>query len=227
MKIYTLSCPITNEIRYVGITKNSLSKRFSQHLVERRNNKRKSWFSSLERKGLLPKIELLDEVEDDLWIDEEKFYISYFRFLGFNLVNMTEGGDRIEMTEEIRNKIRIKHLGKIVSDETKAKISKASLENRIGYYSKFSEEEVIKLRILKQQKKDGIKPLDFYKKKIIQKDLANNVIKIWDSISSCCKENNWSKGNIIKVCKNKIRKDGSRCLTAYGFKWSYEQNLEL
>ncbi len=60
------------------------------------------------------------------------------------------------------------------------------------------------------------------KKQIIKLDLNSNIIEEYNSISECCKLNNYSKGNIIKVCKHKIRKDGSKCLTAYGFKWEYK-----
>jgi len=105
MKIYTLEHPKTNEIRYVGITAGTLKHRLAQHLCDERINKRTSWIKSLNKKGLIPKIKLLDNVDNDIWQDEEKFYISYFKYLGLRLTNMTEGGDRVEMTKEIRNKI--------------------------------------------------------------------------------------------------------------------------
>lgn len=227
MKIYTLSCPITNNIRYVGVTKNTLSKRFSQHLVERRTNKRRSWFDSLKKKGFLPTIELLDDVDDDKWIDEEKFYISYFRFLGFDLVNMTEGGDRIEMTKEIRLKISRGHTGKIVAQETRDKISQANKDGRCGtkgvtistdhknairtYMANRVVSDLSRARMSSSKIKTSIAKLD----------LNGNEIEVYESISICAKKNNYSKGNIIKVCKNKIRKDGSKCKTAYGYKWEY------
>lgn len=228
MKIYTLSCPISKEIRYVGITKNTLQKRFSQHLVERRNNKRKSWFSSLKKQGLLPIMELLDEVDDSMWADEEKFYISYFRYLGFNLVNMTEGGDRIEMTAEIRAKISRGHLGKVISEVTRQKLRLANKEGRCGnrgikmteshkeILSKYMKNRVISNETRKKMSESKVK------RKIVKFDLNDNVIEEYNSISECAKINNYSKGNIIKVCKHKTRKDGTRCKTAYGYKWEYK-----
>jgi group I intron endonuclease len=221
IKIYTLSHPITKEVRYVGKTINELSKRLSQHLCDKRINKKVSWIKSLKKQGLTPEIELLETINDNDWKNEEIFYIGYFKMIGFKLVNMTEGGDGVEMTSEIKRKISIKHLGKILSQETKDKISKLNLDNKVGYYSKFSSDEAKLLRIKNKEKRDSKKPKSFQYKKIVQLDLNNNKIKIWDSICECCTTNNWSKGNLIKVCKNHIRKDGSKCVTAYGYKWKY------
>jgi len=227
MKIYTLSCPITNNIKYVGITKNSLSKRLSQHLAEKRNNKRKSWILNLRNKNLIPSMELLDEVSDNEWKDEEKFYISYFKFLGFDLVNMTDGGDRIEMTIEIRRKISKSHIGKKLSDETKRKIGLANVQGRCGTKGKKMSDYVKNIRSVSMKNRfvsDKTKlkmSLSSCKIQIVKMDLNDNELETYKSISECCKLNNYSKGNIIKVCKNKIRKDGSKCKTAYGYKWKY------
>lgn len=95
--LYTLSDPITNEIRYVGKTTQSLNTRYSDHintngLRSKQNYKSRNWIKSLALKELLPKIEILDEVKAEYWEIEEKFYISYFRWLGFNLTNHQEGG---------------------------------------------------------------------------------------------------------------------------------------
>src|SRR3990167_7306083 len=106
MKIYTLSDPRNGEIKYIGKTKFSLSKRLSQHLCDKRTSKRCSWIKNLHNNNLIPIIELLAEVSDTNWREEEMFYIGYFKFLGFDLKNMTEGGDGIVFTEEIRDKIR-------------------------------------------------------------------------------------------------------------------------
>jgi hypothetical protein len=39
--IYVLKCPVTDQVRYVGQTKQKLEKRFSNHIWESRKQKRK------------------------------------------------------------------------------------------------------------------------------------------------------------------------------------------
>lgn len=73
----------------------------------------------------------------------------------------------------------------------------------------------------KQQKgvhgEDLLAPVKSPKKcKIVQKDLNNNIIKIWDSLQQIQNETNFSKNSIICVCKKKEYHK-----TAYGFKWEY------
>lgn len=51
-------------------------------------------------------------------------------------------------------------------------------------------------------------------KKVVQYDLDENLIKIWDCISDIERELNFSRSNISKVCKGKQK-------TAYGFIWKY------
>lgn len=92
VKIYTLSDPIKRDVRYVGKTIESLNDRLKRHLRDHYKTRKSMWIRSLRNKGLTPVIELIEEVEDCDWENEEKFYISYFRFLGFNLTNHSEGG---------------------------------------------------------------------------------------------------------------------------------------
>lgn len=97
--IYTLSHPITNEIRYIGKTKQSLYNRYADHISIKNNRNKlnyhsKNWIKSLLKDNLKPKIELLDIVDEFNWEIEEIFYISYFRYLGFNLINYQKGGKK-------------------------------------------------------------------------------------------------------------------------------------
>lgn len=95
--IYTLSNPITNEVRYIGKTiQHYLNSRLSTHISRNKNklNHTEAWIKSLLKKNLKPNIEILDIVDVNNWENEEKFYISYFKYLGFNLTNNSEGGDK-------------------------------------------------------------------------------------------------------------------------------------
>lgn len=93
IKIYVLIDPITNEIRYVGKTKYSLHSRLCKHLLSKERNHRANWIKGLQTRNLKPLIELLEEVEDQNWQFWEKYWISQFKTWGFNLVNLTEGGE--------------------------------------------------------------------------------------------------------------------------------------
>ena len=93
--IYTLSNPITKEIKYIGKTFN-IKRRLYGHLSKHsllKRSKKNSWIKSLINKKLLPIIEILDEVEKSESNFYEIFYISLFKSWGFKLLNMTEGGD--------------------------------------------------------------------------------------------------------------------------------------
>lgn len=93
VKIYALIDPITLEIRYIGKTIRSLYDRFYQHFSNLKENTYKcNWIKSLRKRGLRPIIELIEEVEFEEWENMEKFYISYFRYIGCDLTNHAEGG---------------------------------------------------------------------------------------------------------------------------------------
>lgn len=111
--IYTLSCPDTGCVKYVGKTIKSLNDRLSEHISECRKkiyNKRTNWIRSLVSIGKTPKIELLDQVSEN-WVLCEMYWISQFKTWGFELKNMTDGGEGVT--------------GRVSSFETRLKMSKA------------------------------------------------------------------------------------------------------
>ena len=57
VKIYTLSNPLTNEIRYIGKTSQKLEKRLDNHLYNKSKTYCKSWIQSLINNNLKPKIQ--------------------------------------------------------------------------------------------------------------------------------------------------------------------------
>ncbi len=115
VKIYYLLDPETNQVRYIGKTISTLRDRLYSHISNTKIKTHKSdWIKSLKNRGLRPLIELIDEVSDDKWADEERFYISYLRFVGCDLVNMSEGGEP-------------DNTGKRFSEETRMKMSKSQI----------------------------------------------------------------------------------------------------
>lgn len=92
--IYTLSNSETNEVRYVGKTTQSLNCRLATHNCSKKKSHTVSWIKSLKRKGIKIRIELLDIVNSYNWEENEQFYITYLKYLGFNLTNHSIGGDK-------------------------------------------------------------------------------------------------------------------------------------
>jgi len=178
--IYKLIDPRTNEIRYVGKTKKSLTKRLYEHLTKRNltpKTHKNHWIKQLLNEKLKPKIELIEITDQNNWIEREIFHIKKLRSEGTYLTNLTDGGDgalgskqskesiqkRIDtikerygnlafkLSDETKNNIRIAHLGKKQSQERKDKTS-------------------INLR-----------------KTLFQYDLNNNLIKEWHGVRKCAK----------------------------------------
>jgi hypothetical protein len=93
VKIYALKHPDTKEIRYVGKTVRSLSRRLGNHIANAKGHKHNkhlsNWILSILSKGKRPIIELIEEVNPTIWQTKEKYWISQFP----NLINLTEGGD--------------------------------------------------------------------------------------------------------------------------------------
>ena len=145
-RIYVLSDPRTGEIRYVGWTSKPLESRLRQHVRERSSCHRVWWIRSLQREGLSPTIQLLQTVPDSDWNQAEVYWISFFRSLGYRLVNGTDGGQgklgyrASEATKEklsqatkkrfenpaAREAISQVHSGKTISSEHRAKVSEAT-----------------------------------------------------------------------------------------------------
>ncbi len=137
--IYILQDPVTEAVRYVGKSINP-KKRYYSHISKKlhANNIRylSKWLNKLLVSGLKPVMTIIDEGDDNEWIDLEKYWISQFKSWGFKLVNGTSGGDGnpgIEISEEQRKRIAISQLSKkgkySYIDKSTASIIKYALIN--------------------------------------------------------------------------------------------------
>ena len=146
VKIYVLKHPDTLEVRYVGKTVRSLSRRLDNHIANAKGNKHNkhlsNWIINILNKNKRPIIELLEECDYSVWQEREQYWISQFP----NLINLTKGGDgclgfiqdestkeklRIAMigrkhTEEFKQNMSLRLKGKPLSEEHKANIGKAN-----------------------------------------------------------------------------------------------------
>lgn len=119
--LYTLSDPITDELRYIGQTTVSLERRLKGHIwnstIKRDKTHKSHWVKKIVVSGHKPKIELFEEFDNKKDLDEaEIFWISQFKSLGCRLTNTTEGGEgvlglRRPHTEEEKRKVSLKLKG--------------------------------------------------------------------------------------------------------------------
>lgn len=126
VKIYVLKHPDTLEVRYVGKTVRSLSRRLGNHIANAKGNKHNkhlsNWIISILNKNKRPIIELLEECDYSVWQEREQYWISQFP----NLINLTKGGDGclgFIQDESTREKLRIAMTGRKHSEEFKQNMS--------------------------------------------------------------------------------------------------------
>ena len=146
VRIYVLKHPNTLEVRYVGKTVRSLSRRLGNHIANAKGNKHNkhlsNWILKIIAEGKRPIIELLEECEHSVWQEREKYWISQFN----NLINLTIGGDGCEgfthkqetierlrevnkgrkHTDDFKEKMSLRLKGKPLTKEHKANIGKAN-----------------------------------------------------------------------------------------------------
>ena len=92
-KIYGLIDPQVNQLRYIGKTTQTLAERRKSHVVARTlHYPVNRWVKKLFDAGVKPDIVEIERVEDD-WQEAEQFWISYYRFIGADLLNLAPGGD--------------------------------------------------------------------------------------------------------------------------------------
>lgn len=95
--IYELVDPITNEPRYIGHTINTYN-RLHSHLTKSKKGKsyKDIWIRKLLKQGITPILNIIDEVESDVYF-WEKFYIWLYKSWGMRLTNtaliIIGGGD--------------------------------------------------------------------------------------------------------------------------------------
>lgn len=126
---YALVDPRTLEIKYIGITKN-ISSRLADHIRIAKNNSdtnlhKRFWIKQLLELNLEPELIILETCSVEDSSNSEVWWIALCKNLGFNLTNLTEGGDYPSPTAWI---------GKKHTEETKQKQSKAIS----AYYEKNS-----------------------------------------------------------------------------------------
>jgi hypothetical protein len=203
---------------YIGKTKTS---RKSAHI--------KTYGSQIE----YTYIDKINSLKHEEWEPLETFWMEYFKFLGFELMNIRKkGGSGSECwSEEAKKRIRISRIGRKISEETKLKIGKANkgrkysdeaklkisnshLGNTYKKGKKLSDESKLKISIAKKGRPRSDSFRINRSKPVIQYDLQGNFIKEWIGAKQAMKE---LKINNIHSCTNNRHK------TAGGFIWKFKE----
>lgn len=170
---------------------------------------------------------LYDSLSKDEAITIEKTLIVHYKSLGISY-NITEGGEGVikdcRVSEETRIKMSEAQKGRKHSEDTKRRIS----ENRKGI--KYSEETIRKMSSSHKGKHLSETAKSKISKPVIQFDLNGNIIAIWKSISEACRTLGFkSHSKISECCYNRrvLRGKIINKPTAYGYKWKFEDNLDL
>lgn len=216
--IYTLRDPITREIRYVGKSDNP-KQRLSEHIRKSKYTitYKNRWLQTLKQKNLIPIMEIIDIVDKNNWGDSEKKWISYYREEGFNLTNLTDGGEGGNFGEKVNKKISEKLKGRIYSQETIKLMSESAKKRKLT-------DEGRKLLSEKRKgsknpmfgKKQSIYLIESKYKSVIQYDLNYEFIREWKSLKECSESLNINRNSIRMVCNNQRK-------TAGGYKWKFKK----
>ena len=132
IQIYILIDPITKIVRYVGKSVNA-KRRYNQHLYDKRHDNYSSrWIRKLQKQNLKPFLEIIEECDESVWQERERYWISYYKPIS-KLTNLTAGGDGLSFynhSEITKRKISEKHKGKLLSENTKNKINGEYFEGK-------------------------------------------------------------------------------------------------
>jgi hypothetical protein len=144
-------------------------------------------------------IDEIESLDSKDWKPLESFWINYFKFLGFEVLNKNDGGGgNTTVSEETKLKIKISSIGQKRSDETKIKMS-ISRKGRIH-----SEKSKIQIGINKR-------------KEVLQYNLDGTFIKEWRGIKEVSKTLGLYKNGISSCYSGRINSCG-------GFIWRLKDN---
>lgn len=142
---------------YIGKTAFSLEHRITGHKHHSRESSRSPYFYNAIRKYGFESFEwiVLEECDNQNLDDSERFWISYFKYIGVSLYNMTLGGEGSlglvkspETRERIKQSLRTlysnrkrKGFSRPRTDENRVKISRGLLGNKNRVGIKLSDEQ--------------------------------------------------------------------------------------
>jgi hypothetical protein len=186
------------QVRYVGKSNKPLQ-RFNRHINENVVNRKSSWIKSLKLNGLLPILEIIDEVPLCDWEFWEKHYIKLYKSCGAKLLNMNDGGQGATPIRETIEKQRRIKFGKKITEETRLKLSISNKGRKISEKQKKQLSDARKGKPLHPNTIKGA--IEKSSKKVSSYSLDGIKIKTYNSISDAYRDTGVFKHVIIKICK--------------------------
>lgn len=236
--IYGLKDPNTLQIRYVGKSNNPES-RLKKHIKDAENAKkvhRLCWIKGLLERQQRPLLEIIEEVDVNIWGEREDFWIKSFP----NLTNMIDGGKFCPMlVPEIAKRAGQSNRGKKLSATTRKKLSArlqkewdSGVRSRIGK-KKTDEEKVYRKEMMKsiwalrnhaERTEIGRLITEGKGKKVVGCDKSGLILHMFKSAKLAANYFGVKDDSIAKLC----RKGGgynrkSKCV----WKWGLEASDEL
>lgn len=106
VSIYMLICPVTAKVRYIGQTKQKLSRRLASHLqpykTGEHKNGRQIWIENLNSEGLKPIIREITKVKSKAANREEYRQIVIFKRKYKDLLNIVNPRHPIKVEQQLR-----------------------------------------------------------------------------------------------------------------------------
>lgn len=127
--IYVLLEPDTNNVRYVGKAVDLYTRIRNHYKPSRLIDKthKNNWLNKLLNEGKYVRVNVVEELDNEKLLNEaEKKWIKYYKNLGYDLTNGTEGGDGGKMSPESIEKMKLNKIGVKLSEEHKQKISEGN-----------------------------------------------------------------------------------------------------
>jgi hypothetical protein len=179
------------ELRYVGQSHVGMKRPLDVHGAKCGN-----WQKCLRKLDLREEIFIIEEWDGyndwKIWLNEtETFYITYFRMIGCNLKNMTDGGEGLKNpTVEVRRKIaqgRFKRMGKHL-EQRKQAVSAGVKQ----YWD--SEQSIRQRQILCQTRPRPVTCLTNNTNYASIQDAANILNVSISTVNRCCKDGKKRRG---------------------------------
>lgn len=161
MIIYLITNNANGKV-YVGLTKHTADFRFAKHVIDARNGRGKALYRDILQFGPERfKVETLCDAPDiDRANELEKMYIARYRStdpaIGYNVLRGGSPDSVYSYTADVRRRIGSIHKGKVLSAETRAKMS-ASKKGKPGHRWSEEDKKKISLRMMGNKRQVGRK----------------------------------------------------------------------
>ena len=215
--IYCLKDPIDYNIKYIGKSDDP-TKRYVEHIRKHKYTvtKKNNWIKKLISIDKKPILEILDIVPFSEWSFWEQHWIGLFKSWGFNLHNLTNGGDGGNYGPESNRKISEKLKNRKFSDETIKLMSESAKKRKI---TEEGRKKLSKSRTGSKNhmygKKQSLFCIESKYKPVTQLTLDGEFVSEWKSLKEVSEYLSINRNTIRMVCNNQRRSAG-------GYKWKFK-----